>query len=163
MRALLIALTLGLSGAVSGCGFTPMLAPRDGAVAIGPIYVPEVPGKSGHVFRTELERLLDAERGQGPLRRLEVSLSETVESLALRVDESATRSDLRLNASYVLYDADGAPLISGSVYSVASYDIPPSAYGEVAAQNDARERAAQQLAERMRIELALKLAGKKPT
>lgn len=158
MRALLIVLTLALSG----CGFTPMLAPteQNGGVAIGPVAIPEIEGKSGFVFRTELERLLDAERGRGPLRSLEVKMGENISSVGLRADQSATRADLRLTARYRFLDQNGTVMFEGLVSSVASYDIPASAYGEIAAQDDARERAAQQLAERMRAELALRLAAR---
>ncbi|KAF0177097.1 MAG: hypothetical protein IV086_10220 [Hyphomonadaceae bacterium] len=155
MRVLLIAVALV---ALAGCGFKPMYAPTGGDAVIGAVSVPEIAGKSGHVFRTELTKLLGAERGSATSRRLEVALTERIGSLGLRVDESATRADLTLTADYVLFDATGAELFRGAVTQVASYDIPSSAFGEVSAQNDARERAAAMLAERMRAELAIRLS-----
>jgi LPS-assembly lipoprotein len=155
MRVLLIAVALA---ALVGCGFKPMYAPTGGDATIGAVTVPEISGKSGHAFRTELTRLLGAERGSATSRRLEVALTETIGSLGLRVDESATRADLTLTADYVLFDASGVELFRGVVSQIASYDIPTSAFGEVSAQNDARERAAAMLAERMRAELALRLS-----
>jgi hypothetical protein len=41
---------------------------------------------------------------------------------------------------------------------VVNYEIPTAAFGEIAAQDDARDRAAETLAQRMRAELALRLA-----
>ncbi len=155
MRVLLIAVALV---ALAGCGFKPMYAPTGGDAVIGAVTVPEIAGKSGHVFRTELTKLLGAERGSATSRRLEVALTERIGSLGLRVDESATRADLTLIADYVLFDAAGVELFRGAVTQIASYDIPTSAFGEVSAQNDARERAAAMLAERMRTELALRLS-----
>lgn len=154
MRVLVIAIALT---ALAGCGFKPMYAPSGGDATIGSVSIPEIPGKSGHVFRTELSKLLGAERGSPTSRRLEVALTERIGTLGLRIDESSTRADLTLIADYVLFDAQGAELFRGAVTQVASYDIPTSAFGEVSAQNDARERAAAQLAERMRSELAIKL------
>lgn len=154
MRVLLIALALT---ALASCGFKPMYAPTGGDAAIGAVSIPEIPGKSGHVFRTELEKLLGAERGSATTRRLEVALKETIGTLGLRVDESSTRADLILTADYVFFDANGGELFRGVIQQTASYDIPTSAFGEVSAQNDARERAASMLAERMRTELALRL------
>lgn len=159
MRFLVIALALT---ALAGCGFKPMYAPSGGDATIGAVSVNEIPGKSGHVFRTELTRLLGAERGSPTARRLEVVLTERIASLGLRVDESATRADLTLTADYVFFDSSGLELFRGAVTQVASYDIPQSAYGEVAAQNDARERAGAMLAERMRSELALRLKQARP-
>ena len=42
--------------------------------------------------------------------------------------------------------------------SVVNYEIPTAAYGEITAQDDARERAAETMAERFRAELALRMA-----
>ena len=154
MRGLVIALALV---ALAGCGFKPMYAPTGGDALIGAVSIPEIPGKSGHVFRTEMEKLLGVERGSATTRRLEVALKETIGTLGLRVDESSTRADLTLTADYVFFDASGGELFRGVIQQTASYDIPTSAFGEVSAQNDARERAAAMLAERMRAELALRL------
>jgi LPS-assembly lipoprotein len=154
MRVLVVALALA---ALAGCGFKPMYAPSGGDAVIGSVSIPEIPGKSGHVFRSELNKLLGGERGSATSRRLEVALKETIGTLGLRVDESSTRADLILTADYVFFDGSGAELFRGVVTQTASYDIPTSAFGEVSAQNDARERAAAMLAERMRAELALRL------
>lgn len=161
MRFLVIAVALA---ALAGCGFKPMYAPAGrGDATIGAVSIPEIPGKSGHVLRTELEKLFGAERGSSTSRRLEVALTERIGTLGLRVDESSTRADLTLTADYVLFDATGVELFRGSAKQVASYDIPNSAYGEVTAQNDARERAAASLAERMRTDLALRLSQPRTT
>ena len=156
MRVALIALALV---ALAGCGFKPMYAPSAGGGAtIGAVDVPEVPGKSGHAFRTELTRLLDAEgRNGGEPRRLEVALGEQVNALGLRVDESATRADLILTADYKFFDLNGEQMVKGKVTAVAAYDIPVQAYGAAAAQDDARERAGVLLAENLRTDLALQL------
>lgn len=153
MRAFLAAIALT---ALAACGFTPMYAPS-GQAFIGDVTVPEVPGKAGHAFRTELVRQLGAERGHGTGRRLDVTVSEVVAPLGLRVDESATRADLILNSSYTLFEADGRELVKGVVSATASYDIPVSAYGAATAQDDARERAGVLLANRVRTDIALRL------
>jgi hypothetical protein len=74
------------------------------------------------------------------------------------VDESASRSDLVVSASYTLFGPDGRALLRGGVSAAAGYDIPNSAYGEIAAQDDARERAAENVAEKLRADLAIRLA-----
>ncbi|MGE3303538.1 MAG: LPS assembly lipoprotein LptE [Hyphomonadaceae bacterium] len=143
---------------LSACGFRPMYGASATTAPIGPLFVETTPGKGGFALKNELERLLDVERGAGPVRRLQVTLSEGVAGLGFRVDESASRSDLSLSASYILYDVSGAELLRGSAAATASYDVPSSAYGELTAQEDARERAAEVLAERLRADLALRLA-----
>lgn len=153
MRVLVASLCLLLAA----CGFQPMYAPPGGGSAIGPVQVSMIEGKAGHVLKTELDRILAVENNGAPPARLDITLQEQVIQLGLRVDESATRAEIRLFAEYVLTPADG-PEIKGNVTSVVNYDIPTAAFGEIAAQDDARERAAETMAQRFRAELALRMA-----
>lgn len=150
---------LAVAGLLAGCGFRPLYATgAQGGPAIGPVVIDTIQGKSGHVLKTELDQLLALERGSGPVKRLSIKLSESYGLVGLRVDEASSRADLRLSASYVLFDDAGKEVLRGNADSVASYEVPASSYGEIAAQNDARERAAELLAERIRAELGLRLA-----
>ena len=154
MRMLLAATAFLLAG----CGFQPMYAPAGGGPAIGPVAIDTIPGKAGHVLKTELDRILAAEAGQGTPMRLQIRLSEQVNRLGIRLDESASRAELRLVGNYILTPPSGSRLIRGSIDSVVTFDIPTAAFGEIAAQDDARERAAETLAQRFRAELAIRVA-----
>ena len=154
MRALILGFTLLLAA----CGFQPMYAPPGGGPAIGAVTVAQIDGKAGHVLKTELDRILSVEAGQGAPALLEITLQETVSPLGLRVDESATRAELRLIANYVLTPPNNGQVMRGSVVSVVNYDIPTAAFGEITSQDDARERAAETMAQRFRAELAFRLA-----
>jgi LPS-assembly lipoprotein len=157
MRALLASVTFLL---LSACGFSPMYsAPGSGhGPAIGPVYVHEIEGKAGHVLKTELDRILSVENNGAAATDLEIRLTEQVTSLGIRRDESATRAELRLTANYVLTPPNNGAVLRGSVVSVVNYEIPRAAFGEISAQDDARERAAETMAERFRAELALRMA-----
>ncbi len=152
MRALILALLL------AACGFQPMYAPTGGGPAIGPVQVAQIDGKAGHVLKTELDRILAIENNGAAPMRLEITLLETVASLGIRIDESATRAEMRLTANYVLTPPNNGRVMRGSVVSVVNYDIPTAAFGEITAQDDARERAAETMAQRFRAELALRMA-----
>jgi LPS-assembly lipoprotein len=154
MRALIVGMTLALAG----CGFQPLYAPPGGGAAIGPVHVAEIEGGAGHVLRRELDRILAVENDGGPPMELEITLLEQVTPLGIRRDESATRAELRLTANYVLTPADGGTPLRGSVVTVVNYDVPTQAFGEITAQDDARERAAETMAQRFRAELALRMA-----
>lgn len=155
MRMLIAGLTLLLAA----CGFQPMYAPAGGAQAIGPVEVRQIDGKAGHVLKRELDRILAVENTGAEPMILEITLSEQVAQLGIRVDESATRAELRLIANYVLTPPpDRGRALRGSVFTVVNYDIPEAAFGEIAAQDDARERAAETMAQRFRGELALRVA-----
>jgi LPS-assembly lipoprotein len=155
MRVLIASLTLLLAA----CGFQPMYAPAGGGNAIGPVQVSEIDGKAGHVLRTELSRILAVENDGSPPAQLTITIQEVVTPLGIRLDESATRAELRLTANYVLTPpTPGARVMRGSVFTIVNYDIPTAAFGEIAAQDDARERAAESMAQRFRAELALRMA-----
>lgn len=154
MRALIASLALFLSA----CGFQPMYAPAGGGAAIGPVEVSQIDGKAGHVLKTELDRIFSVENNGATPALLEITLQEQVTQLGIRRDESATRAELRLIANYVLTPGDRSRVMRGSVFTVVNYDIPSAAFGEIAAQDDARERAAETMAERFRAELALRMA-----
>jgi LPS-assembly lipoprotein len=155
MRALIASLTL----LVAACGFQPMYSPAGGGAAIGPVTVEQIDGKAGHVLKTELDRIFAVENNGATPAMLQITLSEQITPLGIRVDESATRAELRLIANYILTPATpGAQVMRGSVFTVVNYDIPTAAFGEITAQDDARERAAETMAQRFRAELALRMA-----
>jgi LPS-assembly lipoprotein len=157
MRALIASLTVLLLGA---CGFQPMYASslNGGGPAIGAVQISEIEGKAGHVLHAELSRVLQAENASGPPARLDIVLRERTARLGIRLDESATRAELRLTANYVWTGPDGRRLMRGSLSQVVVYQVPNQAFGEIAAQDDARERAAETLAQRFRQELAMRMA-----
>lgn len=157
MRVLIASVSLLL---LAACGFQPMYAPAGGGAAIGPVSVGEIEGKSGHVLRTELDRILAVENtGAGEPAQLEITLRENITPLGLRLDESATRAELRLTANYVLTPPPGqGRAIRGALTTIVNYEAPTAAFGEITAQDDARERAAETMAQRFRAELALRMA-----
>jgi LPS-assembly lipoprotein len=54
----------------------------------------------------------------------------------------------------VLTDAKGTTLTSGTQTGLSSYNVAASPYSTLSAQQDADKRAAQDMAERIRIDLA---------
>jgi hypothetical protein len=67
-----------------------------------------------------------------------------------------------INVAYQLVDeADGKVVKRGAVSAEASYDTPDQPFAEVAAEESARERAANLAAERLRTEIALHFADLK--
>ena len=77
--------------------------------------------------------------------------------LGLRLDESASRAELRLTANYTFTPAGQTRPLHGRLDTSVTYEIPTAAFGEISAQDDARERAAETLAQRVRAELAIRL------
>jgi LPS-assembly lipoprotein len=164
MRAVMsVALAAGVLLSLGGCGFRPLYAPVESGSGLSQIAVGAIDGKSGHVLRAQLDRLLSAgrDRGAPAAYTLTVTVEERLEPLGLRIDASATRTDLTLTANYVLTDTAGAAAFKGEIATTVGYDVPVSAFGEVSAQNDARERAGETMAELLRAELAARLAPRR--
>jgi len=154
-----VATALLLASFLAACGFSPMYAPGPGGGSgpIGPVEVSMISGRAGHHLHAELERVLGVGAGTGPTQQLAVTLTEYVVPLGLRLDASASRAEFQLIANYVLTQANGEE-IRGSLSSIVNYEIPAAAFGAIAAQDDARERAAETLAQSIRAALALRLA-----
>lgn len=163
MRTLtVLMLSAAMASAVSGCGFRPLYAPVESGSALSTIAIDEIEGRAGQSMRTSLDRFFSAgrQRGAEPAYRLSVKLEERLEPLGLRVDASATRTDLNLTANYVVTTVAGAEVFKGQITTTVGYDVPNSAFGEFSAQNDARERAGEVMAELLRAELAARIAPK---
>lgn len=157
-----VMLTAAMAGSLGGCGFRPLYAPIETGSALAGVSINEIEGRAGHSLRTSLDQMFSAGRARGaePAYRLAVKLEERLEPLGLRIDASATRTDLHLAANYVLTDAAGAEVLKGRLNTTVGYDVPNSAFGEFSAQNDARERAGEVMAELLRAELAARLQPK---
>ena len=89
---------------------------------------------------------------------LAVDVSESKQSLAVRRDDTATLANLILSANYILTAVDGEELLTGTVKSYNSYDISSSDFATLAAETDARARAARDLADGITIRIGVFLA-----
>jgi LPS-assembly lipoprotein len=81
-------------------------------------------------------------------------LRESNQGVALRNDSAITRYNDTLAASFVLTDMNGAKITEGTQSGLTAYNVTSSPYATLAAQQDADKRAAQDIAERIRLDLA---------
>ena len=144
-----------------GCGFRPVYGtgPQgETASALVSIDVEPIADRVGQILHNHLLELLNP-RGKPdrPRYRLSVSLKESIERIAFRKTEVATRANLWLRASFVLHGAEDQRVLDGLRAVVSSFNILQSDYATLAAERDARERAARQLAEELRVLLAARL------
>jgi LPS-assembly lipoprotein len=148
------ALVLGaLCALLAACGFHPLyggsLAPQ-----LAAIYVEPVPEQDGYVLRNTLIDLLGSDGSlAGKAYRLKLTLSETNQGVALQNNATITRYNDRFTATYVLTDAKGTILTSGSQTGLSSYNVASSPYSTLSAQQDADQRTAQDMAERIQLDL----------
>jgi LPS-assembly lipoprotein len=142
--------------ALAGCGFTPLYGGGKLAPQLSSIYVEEIPERNGFELRTRLIEALNTDGViAGKRYRLKVSLSESSQGIALQNDATITRYNNRMEAKYVLTDAGGTVVTQGVQSELSSYNVVQSPYATLAAEQDAGKRAAQDMAERIRLELGV--------
>ena len=160
-RGVIVLAWLALCGVLAACGFRPLYAPvgeREIAANddMSLIYVRPLPDRTGQQLHNLLLNRLNP-RGQprNPGYVLNVRLSESIRELGIRKDETATRANLRLEASFTLRRADTRQvLIKGRGLSVNSYNILQSQYATLTSENDARARGLRELSDFIQARLA---------
>ncbi|MCR9268552.1 MAG: LPS assembly lipoprotein LptE [Hyphomonadaceae bacterium] len=140
---------------LSACGFTPLYATGGGS---GDIAITKIEGRAGQALRKALsQELAPGLPGLDGPATLDITLREQIGRLALRPDESATRTDIVVSANYVLaYEGDG---ISGRSTAETSFLVPDAPFADIAAQIDATDRAMNILARRIADDLRIKMAN----
>lgn len=143
-----VALSLG------ACGFQPLYAQPGVTPGLSAVHVAAPDGRAGYLLGEALGDALATGAGT-PAWRLDLDLSEQRFPRGLRVDNVATRYEYVLTAAYTLRAAaTGEPAKVGSVRVELTYDSADQPYASVAAQQDAQERAANEAARRIQLELA---------
>jgi len=145
---------------LAGCGFHPLYGGANGGMqaTLSTIYVEPMPERLGYELRNKMIDLLDGPgTPSGSLYRLKLSLTETTQGIALQNDATITRYNDNLKVTYSLTDMTGKVITSGIETGLSAYNVLPSSananYGTLAAQQDADKRAAEDIAERIRLDL----------
>ena len=142
-----------LSVLLAACGFQPMYGGRM-APQMAAIYVEPIPEREGYELRNTLNDILNSDGSQtGKRYHLQVTLRESSQGIALQNDATITRYNNTLEASYVLSDAKGTVLTQGAEKELSAYNVAQSPYATLVAEQDANKRAAQDIAERIRLSL----------
>ncbi len=147
---------------LSACGFKPLYATsEEAAPPLAGLRIAEI--VAGDLARPVIEREFDrrgALRADSPARYdLYLNISEQAEPLAVQIDDSVTRYNYRLHASYRLVrDADGKEF-AGTAGAVASFNVVASQYSTLYAEAAAREKATRGLADEIERDILSKFAA----
>ena len=148
-RAALIACLL-----LAGCGFHPLYGSRT-APQLASVFVEPIPDRDGYEMRNSLIDLFNSDGQEAGKRyRLKITLNESSQGIALQNDATITRYNQTLVAKFVLMDVQGTELYHGEQSELTAYNVVNSPYATLSAQQDSSKRAAQDLAERIRLQLA---------
>lgn len=144
---------------LQGCGFTPLYGEGTPAAALhGQIAVAPLDGTPGFALHERLtEQLGDATT---PRWRLATKLEIESSSAALTQENVTTRFDVTGTADFTVTPAAGGlPVLSGRVRTITSYSAPvsetSSAFASEIARQDAQDRVARALADKIVLRLAV--------
>jgi LPS-assembly lipoprotein len=149
--------------ALGGCGFEPLHARGSADAAAGElaaIRVEPIAERSGQLLRGNLiDRF-----GTGGERRyvLRVRLVEPRQALALRRDDTITRSSYTVTANFELFAAGGGRIHSGFSTLTTDYEITNSEFATVASRDSARARTLEAVSDDIRQQLAVYFADRRP-
>lgn len=150
MLAIVVACVL-----LGGCGFHPMygsaLAPQ-----LSSIYVEPIAERDGYELRNTLIDLLHSDgESAGKAYRLKIVVNENSQGIALQNDATITRYNTTLDARYTLSDTRGNVLTSGNQTELSAYNVVNSPYATLIAEQDSTKRAAQDMAQRIQLDLGV--------
>ena len=134
--------------------------PRWSGIARGCWIAPA--GRTGYLIRQHLDDAFAKNHDTAPAYRMNLSLGEARYPRGVRIDSVATRYEYVLTATYVLTRVPaGTQAKRGSVRVELTYDSADQPYASITAQQDAQDRAAEEAARRIQLELAVWLANGK--
>lgn len=156
-RLLLVAPILLLAA----CGFQPLYE-ADGSSAemqtmLSGVEVGPIPDRLGQIMRNRLVSRLNA--GGRPEYRLDVVLDQNSETFGVRPDTATTQEQLTITAFVRLVSLDGDEMVFEQDFRArTSFDLVLSDFATVSQREDAAQRLALDLAERIHRRLALYFA-----
>ena len=159
-RAVLAALML--APALAGCGYQPLygtgFAGGSGGVAeqLRAVEIGTIPGRVGQEVRNELIFKETGGRDPAPPRfRLEIALRESAQSLLVNLQGVASGQVYALDADFKLIDISSQQvLLTSKSDSRAAYQQEVSTFANVRARRDAEDRAARNVADSIRTQVA---------
>ena len=141
---------------LSACvGFTPLYAEPGVVAGLERISVQVPNNRAGFALRERLEDAFGRDGTAEPIYRLTTRLSEQRSPLGRRADDTATRYELTLTVAYTLTEIRTNRRVHEDVITVSTtYAASVQPYAGVVAGEDGSERAAAQVADRIRSDLA---------
>lgn len=153
---------LAVTGALAGCGFHPLYAPRDGQAGgaqnqLGSIRVALIPERSGQLVRQALQQRLERDEATAKRYELSVAFSLATDLLGIQRDTTVTRLRMVGTANWSLktLNPSNAILTSGLARSLDGVNVLDQQYFEAdLAGETATRRIAEAIADQITLQLA---------
>ncbi len=165
-RAGPLAAALLALGMLASCGFEPLYARHESGSTVADMAatkIDRIEDRIGQQLRNFLlDRLNPRGRPAKALYTLSVALTEIRQDLAIRKDETATRANLIMSATYDLVEIEsGDRLLRATSTVTTSFNIVKSDFGSISAENDARRRGVREISDEVRHRLAVYFNGRR--
>jgi|SRR5579859_570725 len=161
----LLALAVAICGglALGGCGFTPLYGEPGVVSKLASIDVTAPDGRTGFLLRQHLDDAFARNRAGPAAYGMKIQLTEARFPRGIRIDSVATRYEYVVTADYTLTSLPGGAVAKkGKVRVEITYDSADQPYASIAAAQDAQDRAAEEAARRIQLEIAAWLATGEP-
>ncbi|MGO8842909.1 MAG: LPS assembly lipoprotein LptE [Methyloceanibacter sp.] len=152
------AILMAAAIALAGCGFQPLYGTTAGGSRLGVVMagvdVTPIPGRVGQRVRNELifENTGGAGRPDKPPYQLDIVVKETLINELVQTTGNANSQVYQLDATFKLINnADGKVVLEGKATSRAAYQRFDAIFSNVRAQYDAQDRAAETVAESIKL------------
>ena len=162
-----LSLLLVLAPVLAGCsgGFRPLYGVTASGAGLqermAELDIATIPGRVGQRIRNEL--IFQAGGGgemAPPTHRLEVSITEQVLSTLVKSDGDALGQVYSLQANFKLVNIKSKQVVlTGTSYGRAGFERFQSIYSNVRARDDAENRAAQTVADDLKMRVAIYLSS----
>ncbi len=160
-RMIIIPFVLMAFCMLSACGFRPLYGETaSGLSSAGELARIRLNTRNDPVDAEVRSHLRDVLRtgatGEPAKYELAVRIEERTEAVAIEADTSITRFNLRLLSQIQLTDLEtGAVVHTDAARSITAYNVVDSQFATLSAERDARRRAAHDLAEEIKLRLAV--------
>lgn len=144
----------------SGCGFTPLYGQGGVSGDLPRIEVGTPDDRLGYRLREQLEDALARDRSVQPAYRLTTRVEQSRRALGRRIDDTASRYELTVQADWTLTPNGSGDPLKGRQTATVTYASADQPYAAIAAQQDGEERAAAELARLIRLDLMRALSAR---
>lgn len=163
LNAITLVALLATGLATAGCSYRPLYSKSSGGAeltaTLADISVTEQKTRAGQLVRNELIAGFDSRSGSNYVLKMDVS--ERTQDVSSMAFEKTDRHRYRLTVAYELVDSrTGEAISTGSSFSNVSYDTIQQPVADLRAAENARERAAREIAQDLRLRIASFLSSR---
>jgi LPS-assembly lipoprotein len=162
LRTIFAAAALAALSLLQGCGFTPVYATKQAGERplLARMHVADIVGNDR--LKETISEVLSrraARDDADALYDITLDLREAAIPLAVQIDDSVTRYNYRMTATYTLVRRSTRKSTTGTAEAIASFNVVASQYSTLYAENAAREKAANALADQIERSIFLKFSA----